>query len=853
MSRLIIFLLLMPLFSSGCFFFKKGALPPPGPGGKPAYQPPPGFKPWTADYPPAGVKPPDDFLDLEFTQGGAQNLNSCYKLKDLIHHRKHKGSGLVHSSNYMLWEKVSEGIWYFYDIHMDNSVPRHVSKHLLVKQNGRVHPAGGTWKFTPRYQEPHSQGVFEPEKQAEAFAQITQALKKSRVNPSIHPLPNCTPVPVALVVPPGGFVPQAAQSATGPEALVRRKQQAAANGGWTKPLDKDFVTAVEKICNKSMGGRDDRMAASSCLEPLAKASGDVQVCELYNVWKAPGMHKCIISALGALGKGGYDCFALKEDQMIRDCLQAKVDTGDKQACEDLTLATGSDKATVECREYMAPQTREECLKLTKWSLVCLKQLAFRTRDGQLCENFQNGQHGHVPRRDCFQRMALLTRNISLCKEAEPNCEGAIDFLIGKYQPLLHYNPGLQYQNPAPEQSVWGKPVVCTPMPADHTVQCEMLRKYWDRLHGGTEVVAKLPATAIPPPRAAQTITTYDAQMKELAESPKGVGPDGTIEMGDGRIFFLSQPPADRRAFKAWDAFAAIFDSESNKWIKSERFSIGIRPAVTDLNNGKILVIGGMSLTDQSVAHGILIDGSLKKIEVAPPLPEPVQNGMIVTLQSGQALLAGGIKEKADYAAKASASAFLFKDGRWTAVKPMKTARTGGIAVKLKDGRVLVAGGSELAKGATPSAGAEIFDPTTGDWTAAQSMIRKRFGAVAMRLDDGRVLVVGGGEGSEIFNSVKNEWIEGPVPLDTRTGGFAVPLEDGRVAVLGGEQNKGFVEIMDADKRVSVYSGSISNYFSKDRRRLHLTGAVPDPLGRVLVTLSDPAGDVMRPYMYFPTK
>jgi hypothetical protein len=120
------------------------------------------------------------------------------------------------------------------------------------------------------------------------------------------------------------------------------------------------------------------------------------------------------------------------------------------------------------------------------------------------------------------------------------------------------------------------------------------------------------------------------------------------------------------------------------------------------------------------------------------------------------------------------------------------ARLGHAASLLQDGRVLVVGGVPSASSCEPVASAEVYDPSSDRWSIASKMpVRVGRGASAVTLNDGRVLISGGGtacgdaySSAGLFDPSRNTWsptASMPVPEQFHV---ASVLADGRVLVSG---------------------------------------------------------------------
>jgi hypothetical protein len=110
------------------------------------------------------------------------------------------------------------------------------------------------------------------------------------------------------------------------------------------------------------------------------------------------------------------------------------------------------------------------------------------------------------------------------------------------------------------------------------------------------------------------------------------------------------------------------------------------------------------------------------------------------LPNGKVLIAGGSIYHSDSGYLASAEVFDPASNTFSIVGSMASPRRYHTATLLHDGRVLVAGGSNV-NGSLATA--EEYDPASGTWSTAPSMTRPRAGHRATRLLNGQVLIVGG--------------------------------------------------------------------------------------------------------------
>jgi N-acetylneuraminic acid mutarotase len=207
----------------------------------------------------------------------------------------------------------------------------------------------------------------------------------------------------------------------------------------------------------------------------------------------------------------------------------------------------------------------------------------------------------------------------------------------------------------------------------------------------------------------------------------------------------------------------------------------------------------------------------------------------VLLSTGKVLSAGGIDSNNNLLA--SAELFSTSSGTWTLTGSMAVARQVFTAVLLKSGKVLVAGG--LGAGNTLLAGAELYDPAAGTWSSAGSLSVARYAHTATLLQSGKVLVTGGCAGSpictgtavsELYDPSTNSWSTTGSLNTARYYHTAVRLNTGKVLVVGGSTGT----ITTSCEIYDPTAGTWSNAASMNVAR-YFNGTTLLQDGKVLVT------------------
>jgi hypothetical protein len=210
---------------------------------------------------------------------------------------------------------------------------------------------------------------------------------------------------------------------------------------------------------------------------------------------------------------------------------------------------------------------------------------------------------------------------------------------------------------------------------------------------------------------------------------------------------------------------------------------------------------------------------------------PAPNSATATLlPNGKVLIAGG-SDVVSGSAVSSAELYDPATGQFTLTGNMTAARAGHTATLLKTGKVLIAGGEGPQTTSTPTClcllvgpgtAGELYDPTTETFTATGVMASAMIGHTANLLNDGTVLLAGGEvcEGShcadpepELYDPSTGSF----TALSTTNGNFgglegqtSVLLTNGKIFLAGGDNGLGFdvADIYDPTTGTTTIVGSL---------------------------------------------
>lgn len=220
---------------------------------------------------------------------------------------------------------------------------------------------------------------------------------------------------------------------------------------------------------------------------------------------------------------------------------------------------------------------------------------------------------------------------------------------------------------------------------------------------------------------------------------------------------------------------------------------------TLLSDGRVLVAGGQTSGGKGLSSCELFDPSKSGAaawSVGPSLFAQRINHAAVRLGDGRVLVAGGYNNASQHLS--SLAFFQPKSGSWAApAAQLKNPRVDPTLTVLKSGKVLIVGGYGGPSNGYPAV-LELFDPATNSVTALSAKLSQgRAGHTATLLPDGKVLIVGGYcgsgcaiKGDALYDPQSNTVSDISHAGDPPAHHAACPLGDGRVLITGGGNSAG---------------------------------------------------------------
>ncbi len=209
-------------------------------------------------------------------------------------------------------------------------------------------------------------------------------------------------------------------------------------------------------------------------------------------------------------------------------------------------------------------------------------------------------------------------------------------------------------------------------------------------------------------------------------------------------------------------------------------SPGTGQVAVQLNDGRVLVLGGEAVTDGfPVATTQLFDPFSGRWSYGPDMNVGRIGATATTLRSGQVLVAGGLSPKLD--ALRSAEIFDPVSMTWRQTTPLPQTRFAQSATLLPNGEVLLVGG--IVDGFISST-ALFFDPQSEQWLQAPPTHYSHAQQTALVLGGGRVLMAGGYGKPETYDPAQRQW-QPTIATSFRAHPIVVELHDGSVLIASG--------------------------------------------------------------------
>jgi N-acetylneuraminic acid mutarotase len=249
--------------------------------------------------------------------------------------------------------------------------------------------------------------------------------------------------------------------------------------------------------------------------------------------------------------------------------------------------------------------------------------------------------------------------------------------------------------------------------------------------------------------------------------------------------------------------AELYDPATGIWPAGNLATGRQKHEATLLLNGKVLVTGGAGSGYTALASAELCDPNQTPIAWtnANSMATRRTGHSATLLANGKVLVAGGyFTDNTVYPAvttmHSSCELYDPDTGQWSPAGSLPMGWANHQAVRLQNGKVLIVGGT--MGGDAYLANAALYDPDADRWTPTGGMSVGRYGHTITLLNDGKVLVTGSITpgintpclaSCELYDPEAGVWSPAPSMLTARAGHTATLLRNGDVLVAGGGTDK----------------------------------------------------------------
>ncbi len=268
-----------------------------------------------------------------------------------------------------------------------------------------------------------------------------------------------------------------------------------------------------------------------------------------------------------------------------------------------------------------------------------------------------------------------------------------------------------------------------------------------------------------------------------------------VRLNDGRVLVAGGQTytPDERAITL--SSVEIYDPATGLWTPTRSMAVArTEPVLTLLNDGKVLISGATRAPGPLGSSAEIYDPATERWRRIADMNESRNDHIQVLLADGTVLVAGGFRGALPGEVYFD-SAEIYDPilDTWTPTGTMNMPRADGEPVVLRDGKVLITGGNIVIEPPARTDTAEIYDPETGDWTLTSgAMSDPKVDHAYTLLNDGTVLVAGGLRSNDnpvtsadLYDPIRNRWTSTASMSKARSGILAVKLDDGSVLVPGG--------------------------------------------------------------------